>query len=386
MARCQAVFFSTLLARIRGPHHLSSDNFGDAGGARAKQSNCFGIMPDSIRRAARRPTLEDVAKALGVSHQTVSRVINSHPRVLPKTRARVLAGIERLGYQPNRAARFLANQSSTLVGLVASDSRSYGPARALLSIQLEAQRHGYTMMTIGLSKCTISEVKRAAQELMANAAQGVIIDLPFEINRRELHTALADIPFVGLDVDGGSVFPSFAFDHVSGARSATQHLIDLGHRKIAGLVGEPPWRSYKLRKQGWVHTLTRFRLKPGPCLQTSWTAEGGYEATRRLIQRSSRRFSAIFAANDLIALGSMLALHERGIRVPEDVSVVGFDGMPEAQFFYPSLSTVIIDFDVLAKESLQSLFAAIQGSNREPIKKVGIPKLIQRKSTGPPPK
>jgi DNA-binding LacI/PurR family transcriptional regulator len=341
-------------------------------------------MPDSIRPAAKRPTLEDVARALGVSHQTVSRVINSHPRVLPQTRTRVLAGIELLGYQPNRAARFLANQRSTLVGLVASDSRSYGPAHALLSIQQEAQRHGYTMMTIGLSKCTISEVKKAAQELMANAAQGVIIDLPFEINRLELQAALADIPFVGLDVDGGRLFPSFRFDHARGAGAATQHLISLGHKKIAGLVGEPPWRSYKLRKRGWIQALSAFRLRPGPCLQTSWTAEAGYEATKRLIQRSFNRFSAIFAANDLIALGSMLALHEHGISVPDQVSVVGFDGMPESQFFYPSLSTVAVDFDLLAKESLQSLFAAIQRPKDQPIKKIGIPKLIQRKSTGSP--
>jgi DNA-binding LacI/PurR family transcriptional regulator len=341
-------------------------------------------MPDPIRHGAKRPTLEDVARELGVSHQTVSRVINNHPRVLPQTRARVLAGIELLGYQPNRAARFLANQRSTLVGLVASDSRSYGPAHALLSIQLEAQRNGYTIMTIGLSKCTISEVKKAAQELMANAAQGVIIDLPFEINRRELHEALTDIPFVGLDVDGGSVFPSFRFDHARGAGAATKHLIDLGHKKIAGLVGEPPWRSYKLRKRGWFHALTAFRLKPGPCLQTSWTADGGYEATKRLIEKSFNKFSAIFAANDLIALGSMLALHEHGIKVPDEISVVGFDGMPESQFFYPPLSTVAVDLDILAKKSLQSLFAAIQRSKDEPIRKIGIPKLIQRKSTGSP--
>lgn len=341
-------------------------------------------MPDQFRRPTKRPTLEDVARELGVSHQTVSRVINSHPRVLPQTRARVLAGIELLGYHPNRAARFLANQRSTLVGLVASDSRSYGPAHALLSIQAEAQRHGYTMMTIGLSKCTISEVKKAAQELMANAAQGVIIDLPFEINRRELRAALGGIPFVGLDVDGGSAFPSFRFDHAQGAAAATQHLIDLGHERIAGLVGEPPWRSCKLRKQGWIRALTKAQLKLGPCLETAWTADGGYEATKRLIRRSFRRFSAIFAANDLIALGSMFALHERGIRVPEEISVIGFDGMPEAQFFYPSLSTVAVEFDVLAEQSLQSLFAAIQGLESEPINKIGAPKLIQRASTGAP--
>jgi DNA-binding LacI/PurR family transcriptional regulator len=139
-----------------------------------------------------------------------------------------------------------------------------------------------------------------------------------------------------------------------------------------------------LRKRGWLRALTKSRLRPGPCLETSWTAEGGYEATKRLVQRSFARFSAIFAANDLIALGALLALHESGIRVPEEVSVIGFDGMPESQFFYPALSTVAVDFDLLGKESLQSLFAAIQRSKKEPIRKVGIPKLVQRQSTGEP--
>jgi LacI family transcriptional regulator len=342
-------------------------------------------MHDPIRRRAKRPTLDDVARAIGVSHQTVSRVINNHPRVLPETRARVLAEIELMGYQPNRAARFLANQHSTLVGLVASDSRSYGPAHALLSIEQEAQRHGYTLITIGLNTFTTAEISKAAQELIANSAQGVILDLPFEIDRRELLAALPNVPFVGLDVDGGSVFPSFRFDHVRGARTATRHLVDLGHQRIAGLVGEPPWRSFKLRKRGWLQELAKYRLRPGPCLETAWTADGGYEATKGLLRDSYREFSAIFAANDLIALGSMLALHEKGVRVPDQISVVGFDGMPEAQFFYPPLSTVAVDFDILAKESLQSLLAAIEGSKDQPIKKVGIPKLIERKSAAPPP-
>lgn len=341
-------------------------------------------MHGDIPRKTRRPTLEDVGRQLGVSHQTVSRVINNHPRVLPETRARVLAGIEALGYEPNRAARFLANQRSTVIGFIANDARSYGPAHALLSIEQEAQRHGYTLMTIGLHQFTILEVKKAAQELMANAAQGVIIDLPFEIGQGELRAATADIPFVALGADGGKVFPSFRFDHVQGARDATQHLISLGHKQIAGLVGEPPSRSFTLRKRGWLEALTVARLKPGPCLQTEWTAEGGYDSTRKLLARSFGKFSAIFAANDLVALGSLLALHEHGIKVPDEISIIGFDGMPEAAFFYPPLSTVVVDFDVLARESLQSLFAAIQRSEDQTMQKIWVPKLMPRKSTSAP--
>lgn len=341
-------------------------------------------MRGEIPRKTRRPTLEDVARRLGLSHQTVSRVINNHPRVRPETRARVLAAIEALAYQPNRAARFLANRRSTVVGFIANDARSYGPAHALLSIEQEAQRHGYTLMTVGLRRFTIPEVKKAAQELMANSAQGVIIDLPFEVAQGELRAAMADFPFVGLDVDGGEVFPSFRFDHVRGALDATQYLISLGHKRIAGLIGEPPWRSFALRRRGWLEALNAARLKPGPCLQTKWTAEGGYVAATKLIRHSFGKFSAIFAANDLIALGSLLALHDHGIQVPGEISVIGFDGMPEAEFFHPPLSTLVVDFDVLGRESFQSLFAAIQGSADRVLGKVWVPKLVPRRSTSTP--
>ncbi len=329
----------------------------------------------------RPPTLADVAKFLGVSSQTVSRVINDHPRVLPETRGRVRDAIAALGYRPNHAARFLANRRSTLIGLVTDDPGVYGPAHAILSLEQEARLHGYTLMIFGLRELTIAAAKSGAERLMADSAEGVIVDVPIPIDRRDLLAAMGKIPFVTLDIDGGDDFPSFRVDHVRGARLATRHLVSLGHTRIAGLLGHEPYRSSQMRKRGWLSALKAARLSPGPHCHTEWTPEGGYVATKRLLKQGAQKFTAIFAANDLIALGAMLALHEAGIDVPGEVSVVGFDNMPESRFFFPPLTTATSDFDVMARESLDLLFARIRGTPSLSRRRVFRPELLVRAST-----
>jgi LacI family transcriptional regulator len=329
------------------------------------------------------PTLNDVAKVLGLSHQTVSRVINKHPRVLPETRERVLQAIDALGYKPNQAARFLANRRSTLIGLVTDDPGIYGPAHAILSLEKEARLHGYTLMIFGLRSLTIAEAKTGAEQLIAASAEGLIVDVPVAVSNRELAAALGNIPFVTLDLDGGKLFPSFRVDHVLGAKLATGHLISLGHTRIAGLLGDGVYRSSTLRRKGWLAELQAAGLEPGPAVHTPWTPDGGYDAMKALIKTSPKKFTAVFAANDLIAMGALLALHESGIEVPAEVSVVGFDNMPESRFFNPPLTTATSDFDVMARESLDILFARIQGTPGAVLRRVFRPELVVRKSTGP---
>jgi DNA-binding LacI/PurR family transcriptional regulator len=332
------------------------------------------------------PTLNDVAKVLGLSHQTVSRVINHHPRVLPETRERVLQAINALGYKPNQAARFLANRRSTVIGLVTDDPGIYGPAHAILSLEQEARLHGYTLMIFGLRSLTIDEAKAGAEQLVAASAEGLLVDVPVEVNKSELAGAMGTIPFVTLDIDGGKLFPSFRVDHVLGSRLATEHLVSLGHTKIAGLLGDGVYRSSKLRRKGWLAGLKAAGLEPGPAVHTPWTPDGGYDAMKTLIKSSRKKFTAVFAANDLIALGALLALHEAGIDVPAEVSVVGFDNMPESRFFNPPLTTATSDFDVMARESLDILFARIRGTPGAILRRVFRPELVIRSSTGPVPK
>jgi DNA-binding LacI/PurR family transcriptional regulator len=329
----------------------------------------------------KRPTLYDVAQLLGLSQQTVSRVINNHPRVLPETRERVRQAIDTLGYKPNQAARFLANRRSTLIGLVTDDPGVYGPAHAILSLEQEARLHGYTLMIFGLRSLTIADAKAGAEQLIANSAEGLIVDVPVEIDKRELAAELGGIPFVTLDIDGGELFPSFRVDHMRGSRLATRHLISLGHTRIAGLLGHQPYRSSKLRRKGWLAEIQAAGLEPGPAMHTPWTPEGGYDATKELIKTAAGKFTAIFAANDLIAMGALLALREAGIEVPTEVSVVGFDNMPEGRFFHPPLTTATSDFDVMARESLDILFARIHGTPGAALRRVFRPELLIRKST-----
>jgi DNA-binding LacI/PurR family transcriptional regulator len=332
----------------------------------------------------KRPTLNDVAKAIGLSQQTVSRVMNNHPRVLPETRERVLQAIDAIGYKPNQAARFLANRHSTLIGLVTDDPGIYGPAHAILSLEQQARLHGYTLMIFGLRNLTIADAKAGAEELIANSAEGLIIDVPVEINKLELAAAMGNIPFVTLDIDGGKLFPSFRVDHIHGSRLATRHLISLGHTRIAGLLGHKPYRSSKLRGKGWLAELHGAGLEPGPTRNTPWTPDGGYDATKEMIKTSGGKFTAIFAANDLIAMGALLALHDAGIEVPGEVSVVGFDNMPESRFFHPPLTTATSDFDVMARESLDILFARIRGTPGAVLRRAFRPEMMIRKSTAPP--
>jgi DNA-binding LacI/PurR family transcriptional regulator len=235
----------------------------------------------------RRPTLDDVAKVLGLSQQTVSRVINKHPRVLPETRERVLQAIDAIGYKPNQAARFLANRRSTLIGLVTDDPGVYGPAHAILSLEQEARLHGYTLMIFGLRSLTIADAKAGAEQLIASSAEGLIVDVPVQVNRLELAAAMGDIPFVTLDIDGGELFPSFRVDHIRGSRLATRHLISLGHTRIAGLLGHQPYRSSKLRRKGWLAELQAAGLEPGPARHTPWTPGRDYDDTKSFSFSSS---------------------------------------------------------------------------------------------------
>jgi len=222
------------------------------------------------------------------------------------------------------------------------------------------------------------------KQLIASSAEGLIVDVPVEIDKRELAAAMGNIPFVTLDIDGGDLFPSFRVDHIRGARLATRHLISLGHTRIAGLLGHQPYRSSKLRRKGWLAELQAAGLEPGPARHTPWTPDGGYDATKELIKTSAGKFTAIFAANDLIAMGALLALHEAGIEVPAEVSVVGFDNMPESRFFQPPLTTATSDFDVMARESLDILFARIRGTPGAVLRRAFRPELMIRKSTASP--
>ncbi|MCA9839025.1 MAG: LacI family DNA-binding transcriptional regulator [Trueperaceae bacterium] len=330
-------------------------------------------------RLSKASTINDVARLSGVSHQTVSRVINEHPNVAPKTRKRVLEVIQELGYQPNRAARHLVTGKSNTVGLVSYGTSHYGPARMVNSIDSALRDRDIGLVSTHLREMTLSELEHSVSYLKSQLVEGLILISPLDIDVEIIRKLCQPLPFVTLDVAARKNFPSIAIDQYSGARKATEHLLELGHRSIAHISGPLHWTDAKLRQQGWQDSLSDAKLQPDNKLKIEgdWTSEGGYAACKKLLSSS---FSALFVGNDQMALGAIHALHEHGLSVPEDISIVGFDDIPEAAFFYPPLTTVQQNFTDLGKQSvsfLLDLLANNQPEDQTPIN----PKLIVREST-----
>jgi DNA-binding LacI/PurR family transcriptional regulator len=297
-------------------------------------------------------TLYQVAELAGVSHQTVSRVVNGSSLVTDRTRTRVLQAIQQLDYRPNKAARNLASRRSTLIGIITYAADSYGPSHLIISLSQSAMRLGYHLVLASAADPTPTEVKQRADQLREHGVDGFILNMPLTMELAILAEIFGPTPYVVMDANGGHRYPTVAIDHLAGSRRATEYLIAHGHRKIACVSGPLSWRCATLRRNGWRQALEHHRLPLGPATEQEWSAEGGYLATRALLT-GKRRFTAVVAANDQMALGVLEALAEAGIGVPEEISVIGFDNMPESRYFRPPLTTVNHDFDVLGATSLE---------------------------------
>ncbi len=331
-------------------------------------------------RVNRASTINDVARLCGVSHQTVSRVINKHPNVAPETRKRVLGVIQELGYQPNRAARHLVTGKSNAIGLISYGTSHYGPARMFNSIDKVLREHSLGLVTAHLRDMTLVELERAVQYLKSQLVDGLILITPLDIDLEIIRSLCEPLPFVTLDVKARSNFPSIAIDQHYGAVQATRHLLELGHQAIAHISGPLHWTDAKLRQQGWLDTIQNAQVEPDQKLkiESDWTAEGGFKACQHLLKTT--QFTALFVGNDQMALGAIHALHEQGLKVPQDISIVGFDDIPEAAFFYPPLTTVQQNFLELGEQSVAYVLDLM--AHKEPRQEKPIsPPLIVRKST-----
>jgi DNA-binding LacI/PurR family transcriptional regulator len=307
--------------------------------------------PDGRRRTA---VMADVARLAGVSHQTVSRVINDNAHVRPETRRRVLAAMRTLDYRPNPAARALVTGRSRTLGVVSFDTTLYGPASTLFAIEQAAHAAGY-FITIA----SLLTMDRAS-----------VLNLP------------AAIPVVAVEAGRPGSVPVVAVDQFAGAASATQLLLDLGHRTVWHVAGPPDFLEAQQRVDGWRAALKAAGAEPPPVLTGDWSPRSGYEVGRRLAEDSE--VTAVFVANDQMALGVLRALHERGRSIPREISVVGFDDIPEAQYFMPPLTTVRQDFGEMGRSSLRLLLELMR-SGQPPSRLTIAPELVVRRSTAPPP-
>lgn len=326
-------------------------------------------------------SIRDVARLAGVSHQTVSRVINEHPSVREETRERVLEAIAQLDYRPNQAARALVTNSMRLIGVLSATTGEFGATSSLTAIEDEARAAGYMVTTVNLPDVTADTIHAAVRQLQNEQVDGLIALAPQARVSHVLAGMRTAMPIVTLQTASGATSETLSADQVTGARLATEHLIELGHRGIVHLAGPQDWVEAESRMQGYLDAMLEADIPPFPPVRGEWTADFGYFAGTELALRGD--VTAVFAANDAMAIGVMHGFRDAGLRVPEDVSVVGFDDIPVAAHVYPTLTTVHQDFLALGRRALLLLLAAIRGED-PPELAPAHPTFIARASTAPP--
>lgn len=333
-------------------------------------------------RAARSPAMTDVARLAGVSHQTVSRVLNDHPNVREQTRLRVRAAIAELGYRPNRAARALVTGRSQLIGIVAQNTTLYGPASLLAALEQTAAESGFAVSVGSVGKLDRESIAGAVGRHLDQRVAGLVVIAPVASADDALEGMPAGVPLVTIDGDPRRSSALVTVDQVAGARAATQHLLAAGHRTVWHVSGPADWYDAQGRIEGWRGALVDAGAEVPPLIQADWTAASGYRCGLMLARMPE--ITAVFAANDHLALGILRALHERGRRVPHDVSVVGFDDVPEAAYLIPPLTTVRPDFDAVAQAGLDLLLAQITDAEAATGHVVIAPTLVVRDSVSAP--
>jgi DNA-binding LacI/PurR family transcriptional regulator len=328
---------------------------------------------------ARRAVMSDVAKLAGVSHQTVSRVINGSDQVREETRERVLAAMRMLDYRPNPVARALVTGRSRTIGVVSFDTTLYGPASTLFGIERAAHEEGYFTSIVSLRSLDRSSVLTAVERLRSQAVDGILVIAPQITAAHAVAHLPADVAVVAVEAGPEDEVPVVAVDQFAGAAAATRHLLELGHDTVWHIAGPDDWQESRQRIAGWRHALEAARAEPRAPLVGDWSARAGYELGQRLIGEPD--VTAVFVANDQMALGLLRVLHETGRNVPRDVSIVGFDDIPEAAYFTPPLTTVRQDFMEMGRRSLHLLLSEIGSGTRSSTRETVPPELVVRAST-----
>ncbi|MGW2835575.1 LacI family DNA-binding transcriptional regulator [Streptomyces sp. NPDC001286] len=334
------------------------------------------------------PRSVDVARLAGVSQKTVSRVFNDEQYVSADVRRRVLEAAEELGYRRNNAARALASGRTRSIGVVTLGTALYGPASLLMGVERVVRDTGYALHVVNTMEGDAAGVTGAVSSLLDQGVDGIVISEPIEEADAEGDASLRiDVPVLVLGAPLPLTAPRALIAGGGAdlmAHAAIEHLLDLGHLTVHHLAGPQRWYAARDRLEGWRATLTAHGRTVPPVVEGDWSAASGYRAGRELAEHSD--VTAVFAANDDMAIGLIRALTEAGRRVPEDVSVVGFDDIPVAAYVTPPLTTVRQPFDAVAQEGLKRLVHAIENPNADPLPTSDPPiDLIIRASTAPPP-
>jgi DNA-binding LacI/PurR family transcriptional regulator len=343
-----------------------------------------------IINANKRPTIKEVAKATGVSTQTVSRVINERPDVAPETRERVLRAISELGYQPSALARSLIQQRSYTLGVVTAGLKEIGPSRTLNGITSAAEAAGYSLLLKELPRFDADDVEPIFQALLSRHVDGIIWAVP-EVgeNRNWINQKSLDypIPIVFLMMEPEKNISDVSIDNYLGGRMAMSHLLEQGYLHIGHITGPLDWWEARQRMQAWKDTLKDAGLEAAAehCMEGNWSPASGAQAFEKLLEHYPG-MDAIFVGNDQMALGVIQLACQKGLKIPEDLGIVGFDNIPESAYFCPPLTTVQQDQYAVGKvaveETIKMINSLWQGSAQiEPVSIILPPTLIVRQSS-----
>ncbi len=340
----------------------------------------------------KRITIKQVAQEAGVSTQTVSRVINERPDVALETRKRVKEVIDLLGYQPSALARSLIHQRSYTLGVVTAGLKYVGPSRTLSGITGMAEEMGYTLLLKELTSFDTNDAQPLLNSLMSRQVDGIIWAVP-EVDRNhewvleKIPTFPVPVQFLTMEPREGLSIASV--DNYKGGRMATEHLMEQGYQRVAHISGPLSWWESRQRKKGWEDALrdAGFGNSELHDVEGNWSSASGFRAIQELLELYPKT-DAVFVANDQMALSVLQFACQNGIRVPDELAVVGFDGIPEGAYFWPPLTTINQDQHTLGCTAVREIVHVIERSQQEitPIEpKVDWlqPELIVRQSSIP---
>jgi LacI family transcriptional regulator len=338
----------------------------------------------------KRSTIKQVAKAAGVSTQTVSRVINDRPDVAPQTRARVHQVIDELGYQPSALARSLIRQRSETLGVVTAGLKYIGPSRTLSGITGAAEDAGYAILLKELPRFEADNIAPIFQALLARHVDGIIWAVP-EIGKNhswvnELLLDL-DIPIVYITMEAQQNISVVSINNYLGGRMAMSHLLECGYRRIAHISGPLDWWESRQRMAAWRDALSEAGLdcRDEYSVEGNWSSASGSVAIEKLLKQYPG-LDSIFVGNDQMALSVMQYACQNGLRIPGEIGVVGFDNIQESAFFWPPLTTIQQDQYQVGKLAVEEMIKIIetgwQGLEPNESKSILLsPTLVVRQST-----
>jgi DNA-binding LacI/PurR family transcriptional regulator len=319
-----------------------------------------------------------------LSTATVSRTINGSDKVTPETKERVQRAIEELKFYPNTWARALGSGRSSLYGLIISDITNPFFPELVKSFEDIAVQHGQDVL-VANTNYDPARIELCVTRMLQRKVDGVAI-MTSEMDARLITEFQSrEIPLVFLDTGKAEALTSnIVVDYAAGVDAAVEHIVNLGHTKIAFISGPMNLRSARVRREAFAGCLERRGIGAGLTEEGNHQVDGGHQAMARMLERKERP-TAVLASNDMTAIGALGAIHERGLRVPEDISIVGFDDIQISAFTQPALTTVRLSRDEIARVAFRALYSIRQDGGKGAEYAVR-PTLVVRKSTGPAPR